>query len=140
MTQQELEIYHEHAFDAFCKKIIKHAAADAYRAKKRQGQLEMDVGDQLEYYIAKIPSNDSYMCYSKTYYVESIAVQVNDRMIGEALQFIVPSKRAVLLLSYFAGYSDKDIARVLGITSASVARRKKSALDRLRELMEANNG
>ena len=37
-------------------------------------------------------------------------------------------------------YSDKDIARVLGITSASVARRKKSALDRLRELMEANNG
>lgn len=29
-------------------------------------------------------------------------------MIGEALQFIVPSKRAVLLLSYFAGYSDKD--------------------------------
>ena len=61
-------------------------------------------------------------------------------MIGEALQFIVPSKRAVLLLSYFAGYSDKDIARVLGITSASVARRKKSALDRLRELMEANNG
>ena len=140
MTQQELETYHEHAFDAFCKKIIKHAAADAYRAMKRHGRMEMDVGDQLEYYITKLPSNDSYVCYSRTYYVETIAVQVNDRMIGEALQYIVPSKRSVLLLSYFAGYSDKDIARMLGITSASVARRKQAALDRLRELMEANNG
>ena len=102
--------------------------------------MEQDVGDPLEVYLRKVQSTDSYTLYSRTYYVKSIPVQVNDRTLGEALQYIFPNKRAVLLLSFFKGYSDQDIARVLGITSTSVARRKKAALDRLRELMEASNG
>lgn len=140
MTEQELHTYHEHAFDAFCKKIIKHAAADAYRAKSRQSRMEVDVGDSLERYISRLQSDDNYIFYSRTYHVKSIPITVKDRMLGEALQYIVPNKRAVLLLSFFGGYNDIDISRLLGISLTSVARRKSSALIRLRALLEVMNG
>ena len=61
-------------------------------------------------------------------------------MLGEALHYILPNKRAVLLLSFFGGYNDIDISRLLGISLTSVARRKSSALIRLRALLEVMNG
>ena len=39
-------------------------------------------------------------------------------------------------MSYFAGYNDTEVANILGVSPTSTARRKKSALLRLRELLE----
>ena len=102
--------------------------------------MEVDVGDSLELYISRLQSDDNYIFYSRTYHVKSIPITVRDRMLGEALQYIVPNKRAVLLLSFFGGYNDIDISRLLGISLTSVARRKSSALIRLRALLEVKNG
>ena len=63
-------------------------------------------------------------------------IVVRDKNLGEALQYIIPQKRAVILLSYFAGYNDTEVANILGVSPTSIARRKKSALLRLRELLE----
>jgi len=62
---------------------------------------------------------------------------VRDEVMGECLQYIPPDKRSVLLLSYFGECSDTEIARILGISNATVFYRKKDALRRLRKLMEA---
>ena len=74
--------------------------------------------------------------YSRTYYVKEQPIVVRDKNLGEALQYIIPQKRAVILLSYFAGYNDTEVANILGVSPTSIARRKKSALLRLRELLE----
>ena len=66
-------------------------------------------------------------------------ITVRDKYLGEALQYIIPQKRAVILLSYFEGYNDTEVANILGVSPTSIARRKKSALMRLRELMEVRS-
>lgn len=50
----------------------------------------------------------------------------------------MPNKRAVLLLSFFKNYSDSEVARELKVSSTTVARRKKKALDELRNLLGGN--
>ena len=136
MTEIELQEYHEHAFDAFCKRVIRNAAVDAFRASKRKQKREVDIDDPMIAYIHSIQTHDTYSLYSRTYYVKNQAITVRDKHIGEARQYIIPQKRAVVLLSYFAGYNDTEVANILGVSPTSIARRKKSALLRLRELLE----
>lgn len=136
MTQAELQTYHEHSFDAFCKKVIKHALADAHREKRKQIRSELNIDDPMVAYIHSIQTHDTYSLYGSTFYVKNLTIHVRDKHLGEALQYIIPNKRSVLLLSYFAGYTDTEIANILGVTPTTVARRKQSGLIRLRELME----
>ena len=136
MTEIELQEYHVHAFDAFCKRVIRNAAVDAFRKTKRKQKVEMDIDDPMIAYIHSIQTHDTYTLYSRTYYVKDQPIVVRDKNLGEALQYIIPQKRAVILLSYFAGYSDTEVANILGVSPTSIARRKKSALLRLRELLE----
>ena len=74
--------------------------------------------------------------YEKVYYVNGTKVIVRNETLGEALKFIMPNKRAVLLLSYFMDYRDSDIARTLRITNSTVSYRKKQALKQLKMLLE----
>ena len=136
MTEIELQEYHVHAFDAFCKRVIRNAAVDAFRKSKRKQKVEMDIDDPMIAYIHSIQTHDTYTLYSRTYYVKEQPIVVRDKNLGEALQYIIPQKRAVILLSYFAGYNDTEVANILGVSPTSIARRKKSALLHLRELLE----
>ena len=136
MTEIELQEYHVHAFDAFCKRVIRNAEVDAFRKTKRKQKVEMDIDDPMIAYIHSIQTHDTYTLYSRTYYVKEQPIVVRDKNLGEALQYIIPQKRAVILLSYFAGYNDTEVANILGVSPTSIARRKKSALLRLRELLE----
>ena len=136
MIEIELQEYHVHAFDAFCKRVIRNAAVDAFRKNKRKQNVEMDIDDPMIAYIHSIQTHDTYTLYSRTYYVKEQPIVVRDKNLGEALQYIIPQKRAVILLSYFAGYNDTEVANILGVSPTSIARRKKSALLRLRELLE----
>lgn len=136
MIEIELQEYHVHAFDAFCKRVIRNAAVDAFRKTKRKQKVEMDIDDPMIAYIHSIQTHDTYTLYSRTYYVKEQPIVVRDKNLGEALQYIIPQKRAVILLSYFAGYNDTEVANILGVSPTSIARRKKSALLRLRELLE----
>ena len=136
MTEIELQEYHVHAFDAFCKRVIRNAAVDAFRKTKRKQKVEMDIDDPMIAYIHSIQTHDTYTLYSRTYYVKEQPIVVRDKNLGEALQYIIPQKRAVILLSYFAGYNDTEVANILGVSPTSIARRKKSTLLRLRELLE----
>ena len=136
MTEIELQEYHVHAFDAFCKRVIRNAAVDAFRKTKRKQKVEMDIDDPMIAYIHSIQTHDTYTLYSRTYYVKEQPIVVRDKNLGEALQYIIPQKRAVILLSYFVGYNNTEVANILGVSPTSIARRKKSALLRLRELLE----
>ena len=82
--------------------------------------------------------DDHHTC-TRCFDVRGISLVVRDEAMGECLQYIPPNKRSVLLLSYFAEYSDTKIANHLGIPKAAVHYRKKDAIKRLCAMMEAMN-
>ena len=137
MNQIELEEYHEYSFDAFCKKAIRNLAVDAKRIYWKKTMMTSDE-ELLATYVKSIMTEDTYALnnYEKIYYVNGLKVVVTNETVGEALKFIMPNKRAVLLLSFFMDYRDSEIARTLRITNSTVAYRKKQALKQLKVLLE----
>lgn len=137
MKQDELELYHECSFDAFCKKAIRNLAVDAKRLYWKKTMTTSDE-ELLATYVKSIMTEDTYTLnnYEKIYYVNGLKVVVTNETVGEALKFIMPNKRAVLLLSFFMDYRDSEIARTLRITNSTVAYRKKQALKQLKVLLE----
>ena len=140
MTEIELQKYHVHAFDAFCKRVIKNASIDAKRLYWRNKEISSD-DEMLAKYVQSLRTADTYnlRAYEKIFYVNGIKIVINDEALGEALKYIMPNKRAILLLSYFMDYRDSDIARLLKITSPTVSYRKKQALIQLKLLLEAKH-
>ena len=137
MKQDELEQYHECSFDAFCKKAIRNLAVDAKRLYWKKTMTTSDE-ELLATYVKSIMTEDTYALnnYEKIYYVNGLKVVVTNETVGEALKFIMPNKRAVLLLSFFMDYRDSEIARTLRITNSTVTYRKKQALKQLKVLLE----
>ena len=137
MKQDELELYHECSFDAFCKKAIRNLAVDAKRIYWKKTMTTSDE-ELLATYVKSIMTEDIYDLnkYEKIYYVNGLKVVVTNETVGEALKFIMPNKRAVLLLSFFMDYRDSEIVRTLRITNSTVAYRKKQALKQLKVLLE----
>ena len=137
MKQDELELYHECSFDAFCKKAIRNLAVDAKRIYWKKTMMTSDE-ELLATYVKSIMTEDTYALnnYEKIYYVNGLKVVVTNETVGEALKFIMPNKRAVLLLSFFMDYRDSEIARTLRITNSTVSYRKKQALKQLKVLLE----
>lgn len=81
-------------------------------------------------------TEDTYVTNSRNYKVNGIDIVVTDYRLGEAIQYIMPNQRAVLLLSFIKEYSDMDIASVMGISHKTVAYRKKMAMNKLKALLE----
>lgn len=136
MSQKEFRNYQENRFAVFCRTTIWNARIDNRRSRmnweKKFTSLDALQMDSLELE----GTEDTYVTYAREYRVKGIAVTVKDERLGEALQFILPNQRAVLLLSYFKDYCDMDIARLLKISHKTVAYRKALAMNRLRMLLE----
>ena len=138
MISQELRKYQENRFDSFCRKIIRNACMDNRKCRmkreKRFSSLEAMQVEALE--LERVEG--AYVTYSRTYKVKGIDITITDERIGEAIQFIMPNQRAVLLLSFFKEYSDMDIARLMKISHKTVAYRKHMAMKKLRILLEGS--
>ncbi|MDY4219970.1 MAG: sigma factor-like helix-turn-helix DNA-binding protein [Candidatus Faecousia sp.] len=137
MTLEEFHAYQEQTFDAFCKAVIRNESVDAHRELAAKAKQEVSMSALSADDLLSLSVEDTYNLYCKTYYVGNSIVHVCDPMLGEALQFIPPQRRNILLLFYFLGYSEPQIGRLLGISTSTVHYRRDAALRRLRELLEA---
>ena len=64
-------------------------------------------------------------------------VDVFDGVLGQALSFLPPKWRDVLVCYYFLDESDNQIGTRLNMTPAGVRHRRKVALARLKNALEA---
>ena len=136
MSQKEFRNYQENRFGLFCKTTIWNARTDNLRVRKNREKRFSSL-DALQLDVLELEqTEDTYVTYERVYRVKGIEVIVRDERLGEALQFILPNQRAVLLLSFFRDCCDMEIARLLKISHKTVAYRKKIAMNRLRMLLE----
>lgn len=124
-------------FDAFCKTIIQNEAKDAFREQLRHSAREISYDYMMPREMYGAHREDTYHTYEKIYYVGDIEAPVHDEDLGNVLEFVVPARRNVILLGYILGYNDTEISRILKISNSTVAYRRKAALKKIKELMEA---
>ena len=127
-----------HAFDSFCKKILKHEARDYYDELKRQRGRETTFSDLSAKEMEQLYTEDKYFVIEQVFNVLGLDVIVTDDVIAGALQSLPERKRDIILLSYFLELSDREIGDKLNMLRSTVQYQRTSTLQQLKNFMEGD--
>ena len=119
----------QHQFDRFAKLVI---AGEAKKHKKelvRRSSNEKLFSDML--CIKDIYPSD-YHCFT----VAGYDVLVENEAVGEALSDLPKEKREVILLAFFLGMNDGEIAACLDRVRRTVCYQRTSSLKQLKDFLE----
>lgn len=138
MTMEEFRQYQEENFDAFSKSTIKHINAKLLQKRTVRANRETVFSAlsfqerQALFTEDRYSLEDDGICFS----VLGQPVVVRDRRLGQALFALPPKRRDVILLCYFAGWNEPQIARRLNLSRSTVNRRRSTTLNRLKKMLE----
>lgn len=113
MTPSSHERNKQHAFDSFCKKVLKHEARDHYDEMKRQREREVSFSELSAQEMEQLFTVDKYLATEQVFNVLGREVVVNNELIAEALRTLPERKRDIILLAYFLEMSDREIGETL---------------------------
>jgi len=137
MTIQEFVTYQEQTFDSYAMRLIHNEGADAKKELARRAKREAQLSALSSMELSSLADEDKYRPEKVTLFVHENEVDVFDAALGQALSFLPAKWRDVLVLYYFMEESDAQIARRLNMTLAGAVHRRKVALARLKEALEA---
>ena len=63
-------------------------------------------------------------------------IKLKDVLLAEALKELTERKRDVIMLAYFQGMSDVDIAKMMNLDKSTVNEHRKRSLELLKQMME----
>ena len=139
MTLDGFYLYQEENFDAFSKSTIKRISAKIFN--------EIAAKAERETVLSALSFRDEQkLCTEDTYSLEDDGIQfwvlgtpviIHDPMLGQALSALPPKRRDVILLFYFADQNEPQIGQALHLSTQAVNYRHGTALERLKELLEA---
>ncbi|MBC1623837.1 sigma-70 family RNA polymerase sigma factor [Listeria welshimeri] len=137
MHLQSHKKHKQHAFDSYCKKILKNETRNIYKEIERLKKYEVSMEILSEKELGKHVIYESSMTGEFLFFVEKVGtVIVTGEIIAEALKLLPKDKQDIILLSYILGMSDRKIAEKLNLVRRTVSRRRNRALVDLKKIME----
>jgi RNA polymerase sigma factor (sigma-70 family) len=128
-----------HRFDYFCKKTLKGTARDYYKKQKKLGEREISLNEVSEAELSKLAAEDVYPSDETIFDVQGEAIGIFDDDLADALRQLPQDKRDIVLLSYITGMTDKEIAERMDMVRRTVAHRRATTLQELKQIMEGNS-
>lgn len=139
MTLEGFYLYQEENFDAFSKSTIKRISAKIFneiaaRAERETALSALSFRDEQ-----KLCTEDTYALEDGgiLFWVLGEPIVVHDDLLGQALSALPPKRRDVILLFYFADRNEPQIGQLLHLSTPAVNYRHGTALERLKEILEA---
>ena len=124
-------------FDAFCKKVITYTNYKLLREgqkRREQGYVfsDFEEGELEQYYY----TYDTYPALALKIELEHIRVFIENEMLYQALLLLPKKRLEIIILSFFADMTDKEIGAVLGMSRCAVQRRRTTTLDKMRDKLK----
>lgn len=121
------------AFNGFCKRTLKNEAINAHRDTKKQQLYETVFSDLSPKEEALLYTYDAYFTddvEEKSFCVAGREITV--KFLLEALESLSEEKRDTILLYYFFGMNDAEIAKIRNVSRSTIQYRRKSAFELLK--------
>lgn len=123
-------------FQAYCYKILRGEAVDYYRyvnyLQKHEKSIESLSSDESgELYVS-----DEYRSDDHLFKVLEYDIGIKSDLLAEVLHLLSQKKRDVILLSFFLGMSDTEIARIMRVVNSTIHEHKKKALKLMKSELE----
>ena len=125
----------QHAFDSFCKKVLKCEAYNGYREISRRQSREVAFSELPEDSMEQLASYDRYPWEYTFFPVGGDVILIEDDRLAEALNALPQDGRDILLMYFFLDMADREIAERMNMARRTVNARRQKAYRLLKELM-----
>ena len=136
MKPKKFEQDRQHAFDSYCKKVLKNDARNSYREMRRIWDREVVFSGLTDQEFRRLSTTDKYFIEDQVFDVLGWDVIVSNAYIADALRCLPKKKRDIILLSYFLELTDREIGEGLKMKRSTVQNQRKNTLLELRRIME----
>ena len=122
-------------FDSFCKKILRNHVRNHEKQIRRNRSRECFSEDvwkdhSRQQYFFVPPNEDVY-----TFRVMNMDVSVTNFFLGAALEKLEEDRRDIVLLFYFLGLTDQEIAEYLNLIRRTVSYRRGTTLKQFKKIL-----
>ncbi len=134
------ERFNEMMFESYCKASVENAINRARKKKAERGEVELPFSiltDAVLYALSianEVISRQDEPC--QIFHIQGMNFPIYNEKLSYALSHLMPMDREIVLLYFFEELKDEKVASLVHMSRATVARRRKAAMKRLRELME----
>jgi len=120
---------------------MRFEARNCYRAIKRKQQHEVSLNYLMEEYDFELQSMDDYSAFQSMqvptdFHINGQVVTIENERLAAALACLSEEKRELILLRYFLGIKETEIALLYGRSRSTINYRKQRSLRLLRQEME----
>lgn len=128
-----------HVFDSYCKTVIRNEARDIQRQYSRLRSRQLSLNNIPEDYLDFYQTIDHSIDNSVTFLTFGMEILVSNLPLAEAIKRLDKNKRKIILLFYFAGFNDREISQLIGMSLSGVWYKRKVAREEIRMLLEIGN-
>ena len=123
-------------FDVYCTKVLKYASISYYHSNRHRIEHEMSFSSLLEKDLAEVSTTDRYPCMLYYFQVREWLVEVQSEPLGHAIEHLTPYRQEIILLYFFLGFKNKEIAALYGCNPKNISYHKMRAVRQIRAEME----
>ena len=124
-------------FNAYCKQVLRNELKDALRERKRRRRREVNFSDLTPCEENQLYTVDKYFDgpdKEETFCAGGL--EISAKLLADALHTLPEEKRQAILLYYFFGMSDVEIAEEMKIPRSTVQYRRTSSFQLLKRYLE----
>lgn len=129
----------QHAFDAYCKRVVKNEAINIKREYDQLGKREINFSALSQQELQKVQNLqhiDHYAPDRQIFVVQNMGFEVRDGDLVRALSTLPVQQLSIILLFYYLDLKDEQIAKRLQLSRSVVQRNRTSTLEQLRKILE----
>ena len=130
------EFYKQCAFQKFCNTVLHNEACDAHRELHRHKAREVTFSDLPLDEARQLHTFDEY--FKGEIAFERAGKKITPKLLLEAIRTLPEEKRKAILLYYFEGMNDTEIAELFNTSRSTIQYRRTSSFEKLRKYLEEN--
>ena len=137
-TEKDLDLK-QCTFQKFCKSVLHNEACNAHEEIRRRRVREVTFSDLALYEERQLYTVDKYFQDEEAEPSYQMAgKEITPKLLLEAIRALPEERRKIVLLYYFEGLTDIEIAKQLNISRSTVQYRRTSSFEQLKKYLEEN--
>ena len=124
-------------FDRYCKLVLEHEAIDYLRKMDslRDRHISLSILPQKE--MDKLSTVDRYPSDSHVFTSHGCDLPIENELVADAFAALMEQEQSILILHCVLGMSDGKIGEIMELSRYAIQRRRRKALDELRNKLAA---
>ena len=136
MEPNRREFIKQCAFQKFCNTVLHNEACDAHKELHRHKAREITFSDLTLEEARQLHTFDEY--FKGEIAFERAGKKITPKLLLEAIRTLPEEKRKAVLLYYFEGMNDTEIAELFDTSRSTIQYRRTSSFEKLRKYLEEN--